>query len=240
MKSQSIDYFDGSQKLVGEFIYPDFSDSKPKPTVIVFHAFEGRGEFAVDYAKKLAEKGYIAFVADMYGDGKTTHDLAKCIEWVMPLVNDRATVRRRAVLAFETVANNPQVDKNKISAVGFCLGGMCVLEVARSGANLYAGISVHGVFMKSDLPTHLIKGKLLLLHGYKDPQVPPTALSGFAKEMEEVQVKDWTFVFFGNAEHSFSDAKTGTFDPEKEKAMGRKYDPIAAERSFHYVVDFIR
>ncbi len=239
MKSQSIDYFDGAQKLVGEFIYPDSLDGKPKPTVIVFPAFEGRGEFALDYGKKLAEQGYLAFVADMYGDAKVSQTFEGCIELVMPFIHDRNLTRRRALLAFDVVSKHSQADKNKISAIGFCFGGMCVLEIARSGADLYAGIGVHSVYPKSDLPTHSIKSKILLLHGYEDPQVPPEQLSSFAKEMTDAKVNDWTFVYFGHAQHSFSDPKTGTFDATKERAMGRAYDPIAAMRSFHYVLEFL-
>jgi dienelactone hydrolase len=57
--------------------------------------------------------------------------------------------------------------------------------------------------------------------------------------MEESNV-DWTFTFFGNAKHSFTDPGTGSFDPAKEKKMGRVYDKTAAERTFRYGVDFFR
>lgn len=239
MKTETIKYYDGEQLLVGEFIYPTNWDQKPLATVILFHAIEGRGDFVVDYAKKIADKGFITFVADMYGNGEATDSLKRGFELITPFLQDRNLVRRRALVAFDTVIKNPHVDKSKVSAIGFCFGGMCVLEVARSGANLYSGITLHGVLGKSDLPTHDIKSKLLILHGYRDPQVPPENLNLFANEIDAAKTKDWTFVFFGHAQHSYTDPKTGTFDPVKEKEMGRAYDPLAAKRAFNYVIEFL-
>lgn len=239
MQHKAIEYFDGEQRLLGELFYHE-PHSDQQATVIVFPAFEGRGDFILDYAKKISAKGFAVFVADMYGNAEVASTIDGCFKLVSPLLQDRALVRRRACLAYETVLLQKQVDKNKIGAVGFCLGGMCVLELARSGVNLRVSISVHGVLVKSNLPTHLIKSKMLMLHGYKDPQVPPSELQSFAQEMEMAGVQDWTFTFFGNAKHSFSDPKTGTFDAEREKEMGREYNKIAAERSFQYVINFLQ
>ena len=239
MKSISIDYFDGSQKLIGE-LFCNESQSALQPSILLFPAFEGRGDFALDYAKKLAEKGYCVFVADMYGDAKIGHTIEDCFALIGPFLQDRELVRRRALLAFETLLKQKNTNPEKIGAVGFCFGGMCVLELARSGAKLRAGVSMHGVLAKSALPTLAIQSKLLILHGFQDPQVPPTQLQGFAEEMASVHVDDWTFTFFGDAKHSFTDPKTGTFDPEKEKVMGREYNRAVADRSLQYALDFFR
>ncbi|MDP1575099.1 MAG: dienelactone hydrolase family protein [Coxiellaceae bacterium] len=239
MKNISIDYCDGSQKLIGELFYNE-AQSDQQSAILLFPAFEGRGDFSLDYAKKLALQGYTVFVADMYGDAKVSHTLEGCFELIAPFLQDRALVRRRAVLAFEALLAQKNINPEKIGAIGFCFGGMCVLELARSGAKLKAGISMHGVLAKSALPTLSIKAKLLILHGFQDPQVPPTQLQSFAEEMAAVDVNDWIFTFFGDTKHSFTDSKTGTFDPEKEKAMGREYNPIVAERSFQYALDFFR
>lgn len=234
----TIDYFDETQKLTGELFYDETLGDKKRPAIILFPAFEGRGDFVLDYAKKMAEKGYITFAADMYGDASVSPTLEGCFTLIKPFLENRALVRRRAILAYHTLLEQKNIDANKIGAVGFCFGGMCVLELARSGENLHAGVSIHGVFAKSALETFPIKSKLLVLHGYEDPQVPPTSLTDFAKEMSDADVKDWTFTFFGDAKHSFTDPKTGTFDPTKEKEMGREYNQIAAVRSFQYTLDF--
>ncbi len=239
MKYETIEYFDDKHKLIGQLVYDEHIQGT-RPAIIIFHAFEGRGSFALEYAKKLAEKGYIVFAADMYGNAEVASTIDGCFKLIAPFLQDRNLVRRRALLAYTTLLQQEQIDKNKIGAIGFCFGGMCVLELARSGENLRAGISMHGVFAKSALPTHPIKTKMLLIHGYQDPQVPPTELSAFAQEMQTAGAEDWTFIFFGNAKHSYTDPKTGTFEPAKEKEMGREYNQAAAERSFQFAVDFLQ
>ena len=143
-------------------------------------------------------------------------------------------------MAYEALLKQDGVNPNKIGAIGFCFGGMCVLELAREGVNLKAGVVMHGALAKSDLPTNAIQTKLLFLHGYKDPQIPPQSLTDLASELENSGVKDWSFMFFGDAKHSFTDSKTGTFDPVKEKEMGREYSQIAASRSYRYAIDFFK
>ena len=237
MQQKIIEYFDGEQKLLGQlFFNPDLTQAQP--AIIVFSAFEGLSHFSLDYAKKLAKQGYIAFAADVYGNGSTANTIDGCYELIGPFLQDRRLVRTRANLAYETLIKQPGVNKTKVGAIGFCFGGMCVLELARSGVDLQTGVSIHGVLAKSDLVTHPIKSKLLVLHGYQDPQVPPEQLQPFAEEMTHAQVADWTFTYFSHAKHSFTDPLTGTFDPEQEKTMGREYNKVAAERSFRYAVDF--
>ena len=198
---QEINYFDNQTQLKGLLVNPH-ADTKKYPAIILFHAFEGRSQFTIDYGHKLAQNGYIVFIADMYGNAETADTIDGCYKLITPFLEDRQLVRRRALAAYEILLNQPDVDKEKIGAMGFCFGGMCVLEIARSGANLHAGISVHGVLAKANLTTHTIKTNLLIIHGYKDPQVPPNTFLEFANELETAHVKDWTFTFLGDAKHS--------------------------------------
>lgn len=238
MQTETIEYKDGGQLLIGKLFWQQ--QAQNLPVIIVFPAFEGRSEFALNYARRLAEQGFAAFAADIYGDAKTASTIEGCFELITPFLHDRSLVRRRAGLAYETVAKHSLINSGQIGAIGFCFGGMCMLELARSGANLRAGVSAHGVLAKSDLETSRITSKLLILHGYRDPQVPPEQLASFAAEMDAAGVIDWTVAFFGHAKHSFTDPLTGTFNPEKEQAMGREYNPAAAERTFRYAVDFFQ
>jgi dienelactone hydrolase len=237
MNNTIIEYCDGTQTLIGELIF-DSHVSKKTTSIILFPAFEGRSHFTSEYAQKLAKHGFITFIADMYGDAKNAKTIEECFTLITPFLQDRNLVRRRTLLAYETLKKQPSINQNNIGAVGFCFGGMCVLELARSGVNLHAGVSMHGVLGKSNLPTHAIKSKLLILHGYEDPQSPPDILDKFSEEMQQANVNDWTFVFFGKAKHSFTDPRTGSFNAAKEKEMGREYNKIAAERSFHYCLNF--
>ena len=238
MKTETIHYNDGQETLIGELIF-DEKKSNPQAAVILFHAFEGRSSFVHNYALQIANQGYTVFVADIYGDAKTSLTIEGCFDLVKPFLADRSLVRRRAVLALEILKTQKNIDLKKIGAAGFCFGGMCVLELARSGAEFKCGITLHGFLAKSQLETHSIKPNLLILHGYQDPQVPPENLATFSEEMEKATVHDWTFVFFGKGKHSFTDPKTGTFNPSKEKEMGREYNKTIADRSFTYLCDFL-
>src|SRR3990167_4704291 len=237
MKNMDVTYSDGGQKLIGRLFYND-KIMQRQPAILLLPAFEGRSRFLLDYAAKLADQGYVTFAVDMYGDAKVAQTIDECMTLLKPFLADRALVRKRAVLAYQALLQQQSVDADKIGAVGFCFGGMCALELARSGENLKAGITMHGVLAKSQLPTHPFKTKLLILHGYQDPQVPHDQLSAFAKEMSNIDANDWIFTFFGDAKHSFTDPATGSFDPEKEKAMGREYNPVVAARCFQYALDF--
>jgi dienelactone hydrolase len=239
MQIQALDYFDGTQKFKGTLFY-DEHQTLPQPAIILYHAFEGASQFTLDYGKRLALQGYVVFVADMYGDGQTADTIDGCFALVMPLLQDRKVVRHRAVLAFETLLKQKQVDSKRVGAAGFCLGGMCMLELARSGAALHSGVTLHGILAKSDLATYPIKANLLLLQGYADPQVPCDALPLFAEEMNTAGASDWTFIYFGHAKHSFTDPKTGTFHAEKEMEMGREYNETIANRAFVYLSEFFK
>jgi dienelactone hydrolase len=223
MQITQVPYFDDQQKLIGTFF-----ENPQKPTLILFPAFEGFSDFAKDYAKTLFDKGFQVFIADMYGEqfaGKTLDD---CFSKISPFLEDRALVRKRANLAFDAVKNLPSVDKNQIGAFGFCFGGMCALELARSGVDLKGCVTIHGILKKSDLTTQKVNSKILICHGLMDPQVPFESLMEFAEEMQKASNNDFRFLVFGDAKHSFSDPKTGTFDPVKEKQMGRAFNKKAA------------
>lgn len=237
MQKQTVEYYDGDTQLTGQLVYDDSVDG-PRPGVVVFHAFEGRGEFALEYCEWLAQDGYVAFAADMFGDAQVAETLDECMQLISPFFEDRNLARRRAKLAYETLQSYEVVNTNRVGSIGFCFGGMCALELARSGDNVKATVSAHGLLKQSELPTEDVQSKILVLHGYKDPQVPPDMLEGFAREMDEAGVEDWTFTFFGNAQHAFTDPRTGSFDADKEKEIGRVYDETAAKRTYRYAIDF--
>ena len=239
LKQQTMTYHDDDNKLIGQFIY-DEQNSAPQPGIVLFPAFEGIAEFAINYGKDLAKHGFAVLVADIYGDAKTTDTIEGCFELVTPFLKDRALVRRRAQLAFTTLADQQSVDNSRIGTMGFCFGGMCGLEIARSGANIKAVVAAHSAVAHAELENHNQCQHFLILNGYADQQVPPSHIADFAEEMKQHNVKDWDYHFFGHAKHSYTDPKTGTFNPEKEQEMGRAYNPVAAKRCFHYAVAFFK
>ena len=228
MKIQEVLFKESEQDLKGQLCF-DETVKESRPLVIVFPAFEGPSELYLDYANRAVELGYVAFLADIYGDGLICQSFEECVEHVMKYINDRELNRRRVLANFNTAIAQPVVDKDKVATIGFCFGGMCGLDLARAGADVKATVGVHAVWAAPEaLEISPIKGKVLCCHGYQDPQVPPAQLESFAAEMARDGV-DWQVTFYGEAKHSFTDPEAAKFGPPE---MGRVYDELAAKRSW--------
>ena len=146
MITQNIDYYDGDTILEGYIAYKE-SDSQ-RPLVLVSHDWSGRREFACKAAERIAEMGYVGFALDMYGKGVfgADGDVELNSSLMNPLASDRAKLRQRINSALDAGRNIPQVDMTRVAAMGYCFGGMCVLELARSGATVLGVVSIHGIF----------------------------------------------------------------------------------------------
>src|SRR5438105_15856923 len=144
MQTHDIDYCDDAVNLRGYLAYDDKA-SEPRPGVLVFHEGLGLDEFAMARARMLAELGYVALAADMFGDRRQAHDLQEASKLVGELRNEPAALRARGRDALTTLAALPQVDAGRLSAIGFCFGGSVVLGLVRDAADLRAAVSFHGV-----------------------------------------------------------------------------------------------
>ena len=162
----------------------DNSTLAPRPAVMVAPAWAGRDEFAVHKACALADLGYVGFALDMYGNGIVGSGPEENARLMGPFMEDRALLQGRMIAALETVRQQPEVDAYRVAAIGFCFGGLCVLDLARSGANLNGVVSFHGLFMPPGNISHKkIRAKVLVLHGYDDPMVTPEQMLGLANEL---------------------------------------------------------
>lgn len=235
MKDNDFNYQEGGTRFKGYYAYDENITGK-LPVVMVFHSFEGCNELAREYARKFAELGYVGCAPDMYGDGKVATDLDGCMAMLKPLFQDRAELRKRLQAAYAAVCKLDVVDHHKIAAIGFCFGGLCSLDLARSGADVKGVVPIHGVWAAPDsIPNEKITAKVLALHGYDDPQVPPDQLSTLAKEMNDAGI-DWQVHFFSHTQHAFTDPDANKIGPPD---MGRVYNPIATQRSWEMIVSFM-
>uniref|UniRef100_A0A914XK89 Dienelactone hydrolase domain-containing protein n=1 Tax=Plectus sambesii TaxID=2011161 RepID=A0A914XK89_9BILA len=176
-----VEYHDGDYVLEGMLCYKEGTDTANRrlPCVIVCHAFQGRSEFEVGKAVALAELGYVGFALDMYGKGVCGKTMEENRALLKPFIDDRLGLTlRRLKLAVEEVKKISFVDTNQLGAIGFCFGGVCVLDMARAGLGLKAVVSLHGLLDRpkgtpepADSPH--IETKVQVLHGYDDPMVPP-------------------------------------------------------------------
>lgn len=231
LQKQQIEYRSGDVTCKGFYVFDDAIKEK-KPGVLIVHDWTGLTSFTMQKAEKLAELGYVGFAVDMYGQGATGETNEKKMALMKPLVDDRSLLLQRMDSAFQTLKNLPMVDAERTAAMGYCFGGLCALDLARSGANLLGSISFHGNLSNPSLPvSQPFLAKVLVLHGYMDPLVPKDQVSAFQQEMVEKKV-DWQFHVYGNAMHSFTNPLAN--DP----AFGTVYDASADARSWVAMKDF--
>lgn len=231
MQTENIEYSHKRTTLEGFFAYDDAGDGK-RPGVLICHAWGGRGDFVIDKARQLAGRGYAAFALDMFGKGVLGSGPEENQKLMQPFVEDRALLRDRMLAGLLTLADQSVVDADRIAVIGFCFGGLCALDLARSGADLRGVISFHGLLMPASLAKQKIKCKVLTLHGYDDPMAPPEQLSEFCREMTEAGA-DWQVHAYGNVKHAFTNPEANNPD------MGTVYDGNADRRSWQAAYHFL-
>jgi len=230
MHHETIEYRCGDTVMKGFYAAPDTSEGR-RPAVLIAHAWFGRNQFVVDKAKSLAELGYCALALDLYGDATVADNADDARALMTPVVSDRAMLRDRLLAGLEALKAQSGVDTSQIGIIGYCFGGLCALDLARSGADIKGAVSFHGLLHPNGLDPQPVKAKVLVLHGYDDPMVPPEQLIGFAQEMSSAGV-DWQLHAYGGTVHSFS--IPGANNPEH----GTVYSATAARRSWQAMMDF--
>src|SRR6266436_5884380 len=227
MQTHDIDYRDGAVNLRGYLAF-DETAAERRPGVLVFHEGLGLGDFAMARARMLAELGYVAFAADMFGDRRQARNLQEVATLVGDLRDEPQTLRARGRAALATLAALPAVDANRTGAIGFCFGGSVVLELARDGADLKAVVSFHGVLATR---TPAVAGKtragVLVCTGADDPLAPPDQVMAFEDEMRAAAVRDWQLISYGNTLHGFT-------NPDADGSIMRaaRYSAQADRRSW--------
>jgi dienelactone hydrolase len=204
MPTRDLDYISDDVNLRGYLAWDD--DVKiPRPGVLVFHEGLGLGEFAMERARRLADLGYVALAADMFGDRRQAANLQEVTTLVGELRAEPEKLRARGRAALSTLSALPQVDAKRVVAIGFCFGGSVALELARAGADLKAVVSFHGVLAtKMPAQSGTVKASVLVLTGAEDPLAPPDQVAAFENEMREGSVPDWQVISYGNTLHGFT------------------------------------
>ncbi|MEZ5571519.1 MAG: dienelactone hydrolase family protein [Halioglobus sp.] len=227
-----LDYYAGNTLCKGEYFTPE-NASGTLPVVLVCHAWNGLTDEVRSKARALAEAGYIAFTIDVHGDGKVVTDIAQLRATLEPYFNDRALLLGRMQGALAAALSIPGADRSRIGAMGYCFGGMAVLDLARSGAQELKGVvTFHGSLNGNTLdnPTTL-HAKILVLHGEDDPLVPAEQVAAFKAEMNAKQV-DWQLHAYSHTVHAFT--RPGANDPK----FGAVYNAAADRRSWQSMLSF--
>ena len=233
MHTKTVEYQAGDTTLEAYVTYDD-SVTGPRPAVLIAHDWSGRREFATSKADEMAKLGYVGVAIDMYGKGvfgsDTDIDLNSSL--MNPLAEDRALLRERINAALPVVRKLDVVDEKKVAAMGYCFGGMCVLELARSGADVLGVISVHGLFSPGDVANEKITAKVLCLHGHDDPMVPPEQVLALQTELTEAGV-DWQVHAYGGTMHAFTNPDANNPD------FGTQFNPTVNDRATRSIDNFL-
>lgn len=234
MTVETIEYQVGSTRFRGALVAD--GPSAGRPLLLVAPNWLGPSEGAVERARALTRPGYVGFVVDMYGEGRTAAGPPEAMPLAGALRADPAERRRRILGSLDAFLGACRArgigDAGNVAALGFCFGGGNVLELARMGTDLRAAISLHG-----DLATPLpaapgsVKASLLVLHGSRDPIAPKAERDAFEAEMDAAGAA-WRMMTFGGLVHSFCE--------EDADAPGMAmYDAAGAAASYRMIADFL-
>jgi dienelactone hydrolase len=203
----------------------DGSNGRLAPGILVAHEGGGLSRHTKERARTLGSLGYVAFALDLYGEEDPS--LERAMELGKALRTDVPALRGRVAAAFEILKAQPAVDRSRLAAIGYCMGGAAAIELARTGAPLACLAGFHSGFLAGTREENrAIRGKLLLCHGADDPIVGAEKRDAFIAEMREAGI-DWQLHLYGGVGHSFTNP-----DIEALNLPGFAYHPVADARSW--------
>jgi dienelactone hydrolase len=229
-ETKHITYEADGREMIGTLAIPDGTGRRPG--ILVAHEGPGIDDNTRDFARRLAEAGYVAFALDYHGGGTRIGDRTEMMERLVGLIGDVDRTRTLARAGLSLLLAEDRVDHDRIGAIGFCFGGTMVLELARDGADVKAVVGFHsGLGTSRPEDAANITGKVLVCIGTEDPIIPPDQRSAFEAEMRDGGV-DWRMNLYGGAVHSFT-------NPEAHLAGSPAiaYHEPTAQRSWRAMID---
>lgn len=228
-----IDYQDDADTCQAYVASPEGAGTRP--AVLVAHQWSGQSDHERATADRLASLGYVGIAIDVYGKGRRGEPgSSDHSALLMPWLQDRAALRRRLMAAVDFAQALDGVDKGRIAIIGYCFGGLCALDVARTGTRDVRGaISVHGLLSPPALGAQpAISTSVLILHGWADPMAKPADVDAVAAELTGAGA-DWQLHAYGHAMHAF------TAKHANDPTGGKLYDAAADRRSWQAAVAFL-
>ncbi|MEM7021502.1 MAG: dienelactone hydrolase family protein [Pseudomonadota bacterium] len=223
---QKITYAVHDQTMESVVVRPA-QGGQTTPCVLVCHDWSGINVHTIATCEELAKLSYTAFAVDAYGQGKRGDPVGDNTALMAPCLADRGLLQERMLAALRAAAGLPFVDTARIAALGYCFGGLCGLDLARSDPDgLVAMISVHGGLSPPQgwTPSRM-RARLLLLHGWNDPMVPPDEVLAVASAFTSAGAQ-WEMHAYGHAMHAF------TFEGANFPERGIQHHPLAHRRSW--------
>tara|TARA_R110002096_G_scaffold22547_8_gene72304 strand:- start:7678 stop:8397 length:720 start_codon:yes stop_codon:yes gene_type:complete len=232
IQTRTVEYGQGENTYSGLLAWDD-SVAGPRPGVLVAHTIRGRTAFEDNRARQLAELGYAGFALDVYGASNTGVSDEHSRAQMETLLADRGELQQRLLLSLATMQTQPEVDAACCAAIGFCFGGLSVIDLARLDANVKGVASFHGLLnAPGNIEVSNSKVKVLAMHGWDDPMAPPDAVLSFATEMSALDI-DWQLHGYGNVQHAF------TYPAANDTSRGTVYDAASDRRSWIAAQNFL-
>ena len=234
VKEMPVEYAGDSVTMNG---YVAFNENQEgtRPGVLIVPEWWGVTDYVKGRAKQLAELGYIAFVVDMYGNGKTADNPKLAGELAMPFYTNPGKAQARFDAALAKLKTYPETDASKIAAIGYCFGGAQVLNMARLGEDLKGVVSFHGNLAGVPVDKNKLKAAVLVCHGGADPFVPNTEVITFRKQMDSIGA-NYTFKAYDGALHAFTNPNATAMGEKFQLPI--KYNAAADSASFQDMKDF--
>lgn len=230
VQTKTVTYKDGDVECRGFLAYDDAIEGK-RPGVLVVHEWWGLNDYARNRAKELAALGYVAFAADMYGEGKTVDHPKDAGEMAGKVRANVDAWRKRARSALDVLTSQPQCDATKLAAIGYCFGGSTALQLAYTGADLDAVATFHAALPPATpAEAKATQSEILVCHGADDSFIPDAAIQAFKKGLDSAGVK-YEFIAYPGAVHSFTVADAG-----KHGNPGMQYNAAADKDSWAKMV----
>ncbi|MEN3972202.1 dienelactone hydrolase family protein [Sphingomicrobium sp. XHP0235] len=218
----------------------DDGSGQARPGVVILPSFLNRGPVEKDYGQRLVDLGYSVLVADTLGkhlldlDGSKEEDRNKAFEVMNEKLEDRGAYVKQQRAILDLAKGLDSIDADKVAVMGFCFGGLCTLDLARSGADFQVAASFHGLLKVPNFKTEKVKPKVAVFHGWDDPMAPPADVVSLGQELTEQGACDWQIHTYGGVGHAFTNP-----DASKLEIDGVKHNATAAERSWDSFCDLL-
>jgi len=216
-----------------ESVFVGRRDAQPRPTVMMIPTVMGVSDLERGFGRQLVELGYNALVADIFGKKFRGAPRDVMFGELGRLKGDRAALRRRLLAILDQVRGLNEVDSGRVVVSGYCFGGLCALDVARSGADIAAAVSFHALLDPPGLPPEKIKAKVVCFHGWDDPMAPPDHVVALGKDLTEAGA-DWQIHAYGHVAHGFTNPNAHQIG-----LAGVRYNELAAERSWTSFINLL-
>ena len=230
--TQSVPYQTEGMKMEGYLAYDDAGKGE-RPGVLVIHDWWGLNDMVRKRVEQLAAEGYVAFALDLYGMGKTTTDMTKATKMLRMVQMNGYRWRQRGLAGLEVLKGLPQVDPQRIAAIGYGWGGATLQQLAYNGTDIDGAVFFYSFRPPPADQAKRVKAKILVLQGTADPYLDAVELTDYIEAMGKTGL-DWQMVLFGGAKHGFTDANAADYGVKEFE-----YNETADRRSWSQVTLFL-